>query len=255
VAVVTGAASGIGAAIARALLAEGAAVIGGDLDTAGLERLAGETRRNEAGSRVSAFCGLPLDVTDEVSVAAFFDEVQRRYGRLDHAFNVAGASRGGGITELDRASWDFTVDLVLGGVFLCTKYEGRMMAAGGSIVQVSSVNARIPMFGGSAYSAAKAGVESFAASAAVEFAPRGIRVNSILPGLVETPLTEGFRSIPALAEKLKARIPLDRIATPEEIAAPALFLAAPEAAYITGASLLVDGGWNVSNYPDVREYL
>ncbi|MGW0174904.1 SDR family NAD(P)-dependent oxidoreductase [Rhodococcus sp. NPDC003322] len=246
-AVVTGAASGIGEAIASRLLAEGATVAGIDLATDRLERMA-----EEFGN---AFLPTPADVTVEAEVESALAAAASRFGRVDLAFNVAGASRVGAIVDLDEADWDFTVDLVQKGVFLCTKHEARHMRAGGrggAIVNVASLNAHVPMPAGSPYSTGKAGAEMFSKTAAVELAPDGIRVNVVLPGLVDTPLVAPVMAYEPAHEMFLERIPVARAATPEEIAGPCLYLASDDATYVTGASLVVDGGWELSNYPDLR---
>src|SRR5690606_13066598 len=138
------------------------------------------------------------------------------------------ASKGGPIVDLDEADWDWTVDLVLKGVYLSTKHEARQMkasGAGGAIVNISSLNAHVPMWGGSPYVAAKAGVEIFTKNAALELGGDGIRVNAILPGLIATPLTSPFTGNDALRDDFLRRIPLGRTGTPEDIASPSLYLA------------------------------
>jgi meso-butanediol dehydrogenase/(S,S)-butanediol dehydrogenase/diacetyl reductase len=242
VAVVTGAASGIGLAIAKRLLAEGAKVVGSDL---------------RAISDIGAgFVGIEGDVTREASAEELVGTAVERFGAVHAAFNVAGGARGGYIVDLAESDWDFTVDLCLKGVFLGMKHQARqMMRQGtGSIVNIASLNAHVPMHGGSAYVAAKAGVELLSRNGALEFAEFGIRVNAILPGLVQTPLTRRHFDNPDALAAFDARIPMGRPAQPEEIAAPALYLASDDASYVSGASLLVDGAWAVSGYPDMRPF-
>ncbi|GAA4476117.1 2-dehydro-3-deoxy-D-gluconate 5-dehydrogenase KduD [Rhodococcus olei] len=246
-AVVTGAASGIGEAIAVRLMAEGANVAGIDVAKDALERMADEFGRS--------FLSAPADVTVETEVAAALDAAATRFGRIDLAFNVAGASRVGAIVDLAESDWDFTVDLVQKGVFLCTKHEARHIRAGGrggAIVNVASLNAVVPMPAGSPYSTGKAGVVMFSKTAAVELAPDGIRVNVVLPGLVDTPLVAPVLAYEPARDMFLDRIPAARPATPEEIAGPCLYLASDDASYVTGSSLVVDGGWELSNYPDLR---
>lgn len=242
VAIVTGAASGIGLAVSKRLLEEGASVVGSDLKP--MEVL---------GDR---FVGLTHDVTQEASAQELVATAVSRFGGLDAAFNVAGGSRPGYIVDLPESDWDFTVDLCLKGVFLGMKHQGRqMMRQGrGSIVNIASLNARVPMHAGAAYVAAKAGVERLSQNSALEFAPFGIRVNAILPGLVQTPLTRRHFDNPDALAAFVERIPMGRPAQPEEIAAPALYLASDDASYVNGASLLVDGAWGVSTYPDMRPF-
>jgi meso-butanediol dehydrogenase / (S,S)-butanediol dehydrogenase / diacetyl reductase len=242
VAVVTGAASGIGLAIVKRLLAEGAKVAGLDL--------------HPTGDLGAEFVGVEGDVTKETSAEDLVATAVDRFGAVHAAFNVAGGARAGYIVDLAEADWDFTVDLCLKGVFLGMKHQGRqMMRQGtGSIVNIASLNAHVPMHAGSAYVAAKAGVELLSRNGALEMAEFGIRVNAILPGLVQTPLTRRhFDNAEALAA-FEKRIPMGRPAQPDEIAAPALYLASDDASYVNGASLLVDGAWAVSGYPDMRPF-
>jgi meso-butanediol dehydrogenase / (S,S)-butanediol dehydrogenase / diacetyl reductase len=246
VAVVTGAASGIGQAITRRLLAEGAKVVGSDLQP--------------FPDLADGFVGIRGDVTQEASAEELVATAVDRFGAVHAAFNVAGGSRPGYIVDLAETDWDFTVDLCLKGVFLGMKHQARQMMRQGavpgtsSIVNIASLNAHVPMHAGSAYVAAKAGVELLSRNGALEFAEFGIRVNAILPGLVQTPLTRRHFDNQDALDAFKQRIPLGRPAQPEEIAAPALYLASDDATYVNGASLLVDGAWAVSGYPDMRPF-
>ena len=249
VALVAGGASGIGYAIATRLHAEGASVVVGDLNAERLDAL------GALGDRVATLAG---NVTVEADAKALVALAAERFGGLDAAFNVAGASRPGYIVDLAEDEWDFTVDLCLKGVFLGMKHQARqMMRQGrpaGAIVNIASLNAHVPMHAGSAYVSAKAGVEALSKNGALEFAPHGIRVNAILPGLVQTPLTRRHFDNPDALAAFVDRIPMGRQAQPEEIASPALYLASDDAAYVSGASLLVDGAWAVSGYPDMRPF-
>jgi NAD(P)-dependent dehydrogenase (short-subunit alcohol dehydrogenase family) len=247
-AIVTGAASGIGLAIVRQLLAEGARVVGSDVN--------GDLLAHVAKELGPAFTARPGDVTREADAEALVALAVERQGRLDAAFNVAGGNRAGYIVDQSEADWDFVIDLCLKGVFLGMKHQARHMLrqGGGSIVNIASLNAHVPMFAGAAYATAKAGVEMLTRNGALEWADRGIRVNAVLPGLVETPLTRPHFQDPARLDAFKARIPMGRPAQAKEIAAPALFLASAEASYVSGASLLVDGAWATSGYPDMRPF-
>jgi NAD(P)-dependent dehydrogenase (short-subunit alcohol dehydrogenase family) len=248
VAVVTGGASGIGAAIGAQLALEGASVVLFDLNADGLELAA-----NELGAQVAVCVG---DVTNERDVEAAVKLAVDRFGRLDTAFNVAGAVRPGTITDIATEDWLFAIDVVLKGTFLVTRHAARAMrnTGGGTVVNVSSLNAHMPLYGGSSYAAAKAGVENFTKSAALELAPDGIRVNAVLPGLVETPMTAPLLAVASVARDYINRIPLNRPASAKEIADPCLYLASDQASYVTGTSLVIDGGWEISNYPDLRPY-
>ena len=247
-ALVTGGASGIGLAIVRRLLAEGAQVVACDL---GPEKLAG--LEAELGA---SFLGVAADVTKEADMERATARTVAHFGGLDCAFNVAGASRPGYLVDLAEGDWDFTVDLCLKGVFLAMKHQARHMirAGRGAIVNVASLNAHVPMHAGAAYASAKAGVEMLTKNGALEFAPFGVRVNAILPGLVQTPLTKRHFDNADAHAAFVARIPSGRAAQPEEMAGPALFLASDDASYVSGSSLLVDGAWGVSGYPDMRPF-
>jgi meso-butanediol dehydrogenase / (S,S)-butanediol dehydrogenase / diacetyl reductase len=247
-ALVTGGASGIGLAIVRRLLAEGAKVVACDVQADQLKALEAELG--------SSFLGVTGDVTKEADMAALVSRAVTKFGGLHCAFNVAGASRPGYIVDLAETDWDFTVDLCLKGVFLAMKHQARHMIGQGrgAIVNVASLNAHVPMHAGAAYASAKAGVEMLTKNGALEFAPFGVRVNAILPGLVQTPLTRRHFDNAQAHAALVARIPLGRAAQPEEMAGPELFLASDDASYVSGSSLLVDGAWGVSGYPDMRPF-
>lgn len=247
-AVVTGAASGIGRAIARRFNEEGGTVIAGDIDEVGLRSL-----RDELGSRIDT---VHCNVTNEDDVAALIERSADR--GLDAMFNVAGGNRPGLITDMTEADWDFTVALCLKSVFFGVKHAARLMTsadAPGAIVNIASLNSRVPMVFGAAYSAAKAGVASLTQSAAIELGEHGIRVSTVSPGLTETPLIGPMMSIPGAPEAFMQQIPLRRPAQPDDIAGAALFLASDDATYITGVNLFVDGGWEHTAYPDLRRLM
>jgi 2-deoxy-D-gluconate 3-dehydrogenase len=241
VAIVTGAAVGIGRGVARRLAQAGADVAVADRDAAGTERVAGEIRA--LGRRALA---VQVDVADEAAVAAMVDRTVAELGRLDILVNNAGIFPAAKLTDMTAAQWDAVMAVNLRGVFLCTREAARAMRAGGrggAIVNLSSIESFRPSFPGVAhYSTSKGGVNLFTRSAALELARDGIRVNAIAPGAVRT---EG--TAPALDAGLEKamlpRIPLRRVSTPEEIGAVVLFLASPAASYVTGATLLADGGY------------
>jgi NAD(P)-dependent dehydrogenase (short-subunit alcohol dehydrogenase family) len=249
VAIVTGGASGIGFAIVERLLSVGAKVAVADLNSDKLK----EMEETHKGNLI----GCVTNVTKETDIVALVNKTVETFGGLDYAFNVAGASKPGAIVDQSEEDWDFTVDLCLKGVFLSVKHEARYMKehGGGAIVNVSSLNAHVPMFYGAAYSSAKAGVEMLTKNAALELTQYNIRVNAILPGLVATPLTSGLTNIAAINEAYMERIPMKRAADPAEMAGPALFLVSDDASYVNGASLLVDGAWAVTGYPDLSKFM
>jgi NAD(P)-dependent dehydrogenase (short-subunit alcohol dehydrogenase family) len=240
VALVTGSGSGIGKAVVDLLLAEGAKVVGADL---------------KPGAAIDHYVPAVCDVTKSSDVEAAVATAVESFGGLDLAFNVAGASKAGTILEQSEEDWDFTVDLVLKGVFLSVKHEARAMTNGGAIVNVSSLNAHVPMWFGAAYASGKAGAEMLTKSAALELGDQGIRVNAVLPGLVQTPLTTSMTDNPGLMEDFDDSIVLHRAADPVEIAKPMLFLASDDASYITGTSLVVDGGWEITGYPNLQKHM
>jgi NAD(P)-dependent dehydrogenase (short-subunit alcohol dehydrogenase family) len=247
-ALVTGAGSGIGEAIARLFAKQGAQVIVADLLVAAAERVAAEV--GDAGGDAQV---LPLDVADEPQVRAAFDDIAKRYGRLDILVNNAGISHVGNILETSLEEWERVLRVNAGGVFLCAREAVRTMLQqepqGGVIINMSSAAALIGVDRRLPYSASKGAVLAMTRSIAMDFVSQGIRCNAICPGTVQTPFVEGYlkRSFPgqeeAVRQTLHARQPLGRMAQPEEIAAAALYLAADEAAFVTGSALVIDGGW------------
>jgi NAD(P)-dependent dehydrogenase (short-subunit alcohol dehydrogenase family) len=249
VAVVTGGASGIGEAIVRRLLAEGACVVAGDVNTGRLELLG-----KELGDK---FHGVRADVRAEEDVASLVAETSR-FGPLDAAFNVAGLGKGGAIIDHPTDDWKFVLDVCLNGVFLAMKHEGKLLAQagrGGAILNISSLNSEVPAIGSSAYCTAKAGVAMLTKCGALELAEARIRVNAVSPGLTDTPLTAPVGAIPGVLDAYYERIPFKRSATPAEIAAAALYLNSDDASYISGVNLLVDGAWATTGYPDLRPHI
>lgn len=249
VALVTGGASGIGAAVGRKLVDEGASVALLDLNADGVASVA-----KGLGDTVVGVAG---NVAQEDDVAGAVALAVERFGQLDVAFNVAGIARIGTIVDGPTSDWDATIDVVLKGTYLVTRHAARAIrdgGRGGAIVNVSSLNAHVPLYGGSSYAAAKAGVESFTKNAALELGADGIRVNAVLPGLVDTPMTAPFLGIESVATDYLNRIVMNRAGTPEEIADACLFLAGDQASYINGTSLVVDGGWEITNYPDLKAF-
>lgn len=238
-AVVVGGASGIGLATARTLADAGYAVVVADVNA-------------EAAQAAAADLGGPAravtaDVTDEDSIAALFAGVDD----LRAVVSCAGLTMPGAITELPLELWQTTIDVCLTGSFLVLKHAGQRIVDGGSIVVISSLNGRQPGAAMGAYCSAKAGVTMLVEVAALELASRGVRVNAIAPGVVETPLTEGLALVPGLMDEYVENTPLGRSGRPEEIADMAAFLASDKASWITGAAFDVNGGAHLQRYPDV----
>lgn len=245
---VTGGGSGIGKAIVEHLLENEVKVVVLDLNTKGIDELV-----EKCNGQLVAVSG---SVAKEEDVAKAVQTAVDTFGQLNFAFNVAGIVKTQLIVDQDVEDWKQTLDVDLIGVFLCLKYEARAMRLnkdGGSIINIASLNAHVPMIYGSAYVAAKAGVEMLSKNAALEFAHYGIRVNSILPGLIATPINTNVLNDEVTYGKFKERILLNRAAKPDEIAEPALFLASDYSSYVNGTSLVVDGGWEVTGYPNLAD--
>jgi NAD(P)-dependent dehydrogenase (short-subunit alcohol dehydrogenase family) len=246
-ALITGAGSGIGEATARLFAAQGAQILVADVQMDAAEQVAASIV--EQGGSASA---LALDVADETQVCAAFDRVAKQDGRLDIVINNAGISHVGNILETSLEDWDRVLRVNAGGVFLCAREAVRHMLQqepkGGVIINLSSVAAMVGLERRLPYSASKGAVLSLTRSIAIDFVGEGIRCNAICPGTVHTPFVEGYlkRSFPgqedAVRQQLHARQPLGRMGLPEEIAAAALYLASDEAAFVTGAAFIIDGG-------------
>lgn len=243
VALVTGAASGIGRAIAERFIADGAQVIAGDISQEGLDQL-----RADLGDSV-ATCR--CDVTVEEDVAKLVEFGMHTFQRIDIVVANAGAGTYGLITELPLSEWKRIIDLCLTGVFLTLKHGGAAVSDGGSIINIASLNAIQPSRGMSAYCAAKAGVAMLTQVAAMELGPRGVRVNTIAPGLVETNATSGMFAVPVVIEEFVENATLSRFAQPDEIASVASFLASDESSYMSASFVSVDGGGNTGRYPNL----
>ena len=242
-ALVTGAASGIGRRLALGLAATGADVSCVDLPAsrAANEQVADEIR--QTGRRAAV---VEADVTDSEAVESAVAEHEAALGPLDHAVNCAGINHGAHAEELADADWNRVVDINLDGVFFCCRAEGaRMLERGrGSIVNIASMSATIANRGlwQAHYNASKAGVKHLTTTLALEWAQRGVRVNSLSPGYIETPLIAG----PEWQDKKEgfARdTPMGRMGTPDDLVGPAVFLLSDAAAYCTGTDLLADGGF------------
>jgi 3-oxoacyl-[acyl-carrier protein] reductase len=237
-ALVTGAARGIGRAIARRLADDGAAVaVNYATSAARAEALVSEIRA--AGGRAAA---LRADVGDASQVDALFTRIEAELGPVGVLVNNAGLHRGGRVERLDPADFDAVVRASLVGSFLCAaRAVPRMKDQGwGRIVQISSPAALRGFAGDAAYGAAKAGQLGLTRCLAVELAPHGITVNAVVPGYVPTEMTGGLSDRSRAA--IEASIPAGRPALPEEVAAAVAYLTGPDAAYVTGVTLPVDGG-------------
>ncbi|GIH67309.1 glucose 1-dehydrogenase [Microbispora siamensis] len=242
-AVVTGAARGIGAAIARRLAAEGAAVACVDLTPDGCASIVDEI--TVTGGRAVAF---GCDVSDGAQVEALVSEVMAEFGRIDVLVNNAGLTRDNLLFRMSEEDWDKVVDVNLKSVFLMSRAVQKHMVEqrSGAIVNLSSRSA-LGNRGQANYSAAKAGIQGLTATMAIELGPYGIRVNAVAPGYVATPMTEATAvRLGVTPEEHQAAmaqaVPLRRVGQPTEIASVVAFFASDDASYVTGQTLYVNGG-------------
>jgi NAD(P)-dependent dehydrogenase (short-subunit alcohol dehydrogenase family) len=240
VALVTGAASGIGAACALRFAEEGAAVAGLDVCEPG----AAWARVRETAPQHEFFRG---DVREESAVEGVVQEVLRDFGRIDVLVNAAGVSGFGAAGDLDVAEWNRVLDINLKGSFLASKHVVRAMVkqGGGSIIHLASIEGMEGCDASAAYNVSKGGVLQLMRSMAVDYGRHGVRVNALCPGMILTPMT-AMLDQPALAPiraRFVAQHLLGRAGKPEEVAAAALFLASDDASFVTGAALTVDGGF------------
>lgn len=238
VVIVTGGASGIGEATVRLFAKEGARVVIADFSDRG-QAVSDELR---AAGFEALF--VKTDVTKEQDVANMVEQTVKQYGRVDILFANAGIAHDAPADQLSMDSWQRTIDINLTGVFLCDKYAIQQMLtqdSGGAIVNCGSIHSHVGKAGVTAYASAKGGVKLLTQSMGADYASRGIRVNAVCPGYIDTPLIQGRTE--AITQHLVGLHPMGRLGQPEEVAKAVLFLASEDASFITGTTLLVDGGY------------
>ncbi len=241
VAVVTGAGTGIGQAIALGLAQEGASVV---VDYVGEESAAQETvsKIKAAGARAIA---VEADVSRQDDANRLIEAAVSAYGKLDILVNNAGIEKKIAFVDYALETWQKIIAVNLTGAFLCAQAAARQMikqGAGGRIINISSIHEDLPMVMNAAYSASKGGLRMLMRTIAVELAPHQITVNNIGPGAIFTPIDKETEADPKLNEQILAEIPLHRWGKPEEVAHLAVFLASDDAAYLTGSTHFIDGG-------------
>ena len=241
VTLVTGGSSGIGRATALTFAREGAKVVIADVGTAGGEET---VQLIKAAGGEAIF--VKTDVTQASQVQAMVQATIDTYGRLECAFNNAGVTTGTDPTaECTESEWDRVLSINLKGVWLCMKAEiPHMLKQGrGAIVNTASVLGLVGIMGQAAYVASKHGVNGLTKTAALEYAKAGIRVNSVCPGVIQTPMVENvIKAVPALAEPMQALQPVGRFGNPEEVAEAVVWLCSDAASFVTGHPMAVDGG-------------
>jgi len=241
-AIVTGAATGIGKAIAHRFGASGANVV--------IDHIAGQREAAEAiCADVRAAGGqaepVEVDVSAESDADALVRRAAERFGTLDVLVNNAGIEKAQPFVDTPVADWQRIMRVNLLGTFLCSRAAARAMIAagrGGRIINISSVHEDLAMPKNAPYAASKGAIRMLMRTIALELAPHGITVNDVAPGAIATPINEDVRSDPSSHQQLLEEIPLGRVGQPEEIAALCAYLASDAAAYVTGATLVIDGG-------------
>lgn len=234
---VTGAGRGIGRGIALVFADEGYRVVVSDLDGASASVVAEEIIA-KGGEAIAVAC----DVSNTAAVATLFQQASEQFGAVDVLVNNAGIFPFISFAEMTEADWDKVIDVNLKSIFLCSQLAARQMQAGSRIISVSSIASLVGFAGLTHYCASKGGMNGMTRALALELADRQITVNAVLPGAIETPGATGVLDPSAKAANLK-NIPLGRMGQPEDIAHAVAFLASEKASYITGQSLVVDGGW------------
>jgi NAD(P)-dependent dehydrogenase (short-subunit alcohol dehydrogenase family) len=237
VAIVIGAGSGIGQAAALGLAAHGAFVVSADSRIESAEQTAKEIGANAEARAV--------DVTDSASVRGLFDSVMKERGRVDAAVTTPAVNVRKPMLDYADEEFDRVIELTLKGAFRVLREAGRVMAGqgSGSIIALSSIRSQVVEPGQGIYAATKSGIVQMVRALAAELGPRGVRVNAIAPGVVDTPLTSPIKDRPEWYQAYAAKSVFNRWARADEMAGPVVYLASDASSYVTGSVLFVDGGW------------
>lgn len=240
IAIVTGSGRGIGKSIAIELAKEGAKVIVSDIDIKECQNVCNEIKK--IGSDAIA---VKCDVSKKSDVDAIIETTIQKFQKIDILVNNAGVVLMKPFVEMTEKDWDFILDINLKGVFLCTNAVAKQMIKqkSGKIISVASIAGEVGFINTSAYCASKAGIINLTRELALELSPHNINVNAIAPGVIATKMTEDILKDKKTKEVLLASTPLGRVGQPEEIGKAAVFLASSDSDFITGHTLVVDGGW------------
>jgi len=244
VAVVTGARRGIGKAIALKLAQQGAKVVVSDINQEECQKVVNKIK-NLGSTGLAVKC----DVTNKQDIDKMISETIKKFRQLDIMVNNASIVEYKSIQEMTEKDWQRTIDIDLKGVYLCSKTAIEKMAKekSGKIINIASIAAKVGYAQISQYCAAKAGVTGFTRALAIETAPLGINVNTVLPGVIDTPMAKSLKDDPKILEATLAKIPKGRIGKAGDIANAVAFLASDDADYITGSEIVVDGGWTIAS--------
>jgi len=238
-AIVTGAGRGIGRGIALALARQKCNVVVSDIDQSNCDKVVKELK--QLGVKALT---VKCDVSDKSEVENLFEQTIKEFGKLDILVNNAGIFPFVFFAEMKESDWDKVIDINLKSVFLCSQSAAKIMRDGGRIIDISSIASVVGFEGLVHYCASKGGVNSLVRALALELAPKKITVNAVAPGAIETPGASRSTNEESIRQTIAA-IPLGRMGQPEDIASAVVFLASPDAGYITGQTIVVDGGWTL----------